>query len=408
MSKLTAATLATALADTSSDAGITIRTEAEPLSGPHDPIKPAGYPGAKFQVEKRWHGDPLEAVDAIIVDNVASQANRLEAALRAMRAELGLPEIILDLSSISTLPPHLPTAISSFSMPHRHADAYLRDALLDGEKFMRTKTGATIFNASVDNPAGLLQWFPQALIFGFWTSHAGKKRSQAKLSRAWVSEITGYDPAGDSGNPTRTLGVKGDPLNLSVVEQAEFDENDHVGFEWHLTEGSTKDKAAGGKSRKALSEIGHGQVPFSGDEAALRPVSFRDIEQRATVSFAALRRLSVDGPESSATMRALLVALGLVAHVEAFGRAFHLRSDCDLRAATTTWTWLGGSGEEDQTMESLSRDRAIALFGECLEAAAAAGILEGGGWRTEPLVVTPNKALTDAISKTWPLEPVSA
>src|SRR5690606_20578028 len=95
---------------------------------------------------------------------------------------------------------------------------------------------------------------------------------------------------------------------------------------------------------KNLSDIGHGQVPVGGPDGALAGVSFREIVQQSTVSFASLRRIRTS--TGAAETRALLVALGLVAHAGAFGRSFNLRSGCDLRPATVGWTWLGESGDE--------------------------------------------------------------
>jgi CRISPR-associated protein Csb1 len=69
-----------------------------------------------------------------------------------------------------------------FRFPHRNADAYLRDATLDGASFMGSEVGRAVFDATADCPEALLQWCPQALLFGFWQSHLGKMRSQAKLA----------------------------------------------------------------------------------------------------------------------------------------------------------------------------------------------------------------------------------
>ena len=81
-----------------------------------------------------------------------------------------------------------------------------------------------------------------------------------------------------------------------------------------------------------LSEIGHGQVPFMGDEASAAAVSFAKVTQRATLSLAQLRRVAL-GPdysaEADAAARALLVALSLHAHMLAFGRGFALRSGAE-------------------------------------------------------------------------------
>src|SRR5487761_1722246 len=213
--ELDAERLLEACGDDGEDAGISIFTDLEPLAGAYAPVKPAIYAGRKYQREQRWWDRATRdgPVEAIVIDNVPSQANRLEASLDSLACELGLPRVILDLSGIESLPPHLPRELSGFRFPHRQADAYLRDACLDGTSFSKTEQGGRLMAATGDRCEALLEFFPQALLFGFWQSHLGKKRSQAKLARSWVSEIVGYEPAGGA---TAQLGVKGDPLNLSI------------------------------------------------------------------------------------------------------------------------------------------------------------------------------------------------
>jgi CRISPR-associated protein Csb1 len=387
MEELNAGALIAACSDEAVDAGITIRSVLEPLSGPGAPVKPASYEGGRFQEDRRWWGSGTgrRPVEVLVIDNEPSQANRLEAALEQHRVDLGLPEIVLDLAPVGALPPHLPGQISSFRFPHRNADAYLRDAMLDGAKFLNTEMGTAIFAATADNPEALLRWFPQALLFGFWQSHLGKKRSQAKLARAWVSEIIGIEPA---STIVRRLGLKGDPLNLSVPEEkVEFDQD--AQDEWHL---------AGPGRRPKLADIGHGQVPVTGEDAALAAVSFREVVQQAFVSFAALRRVR---PEAGAAeARALLASLGLVAHVAAFGRPFSLRSGAELRPAATSWTWLGEGGE--QQIEPPSLEAATRVFRACVSRAERAGLPVGSRWSLEPLTLTPAGNLAAAIRKTWP------
>jgi CRISPR-associated protein Csb1 len=396
---LDAERLLLACGDLSYDAGITIRTTLEPLAGPGTPVKPAVYAGGLYQLDKRWDQsvDPPEAVDVVLIDNVPSQANRLEAALELLRGRVRLPEIVLDLSGLGSLPPHLPKKLSSFRFPHRQADAYLRDATLEGKPFPSTPIGKALFEATADNPAALLEWFPQAALYGFWQSHLGKKRSQAKLARSWVSEIVGYRPASTT---TKVLALKGDPLNLSVEERAEFDQSDLLGREpWKIVEGEKK--AGGGKKNERLSEIGHGQVTTENPaDASLGAISFARIEQLSTVSFAALRRIWAGPEEMNSAARALLVSLGVVAHVAAFGRSFSLRSGCELRAVASSWTWLGGATSEPVDPPSL--DDAISLVKVCVARADEAGLPVGSSWATDPLVLEPADNLADAIRRTWP------
>lgn len=399
-----------ACGDGSADAGITIEAELEPLAGPGAPVKPATYAGARqgdpprYQEDVRWWGDgeQRKKTKAIVVDNVPSQANRCEAALEVLRIELGVPEIVLDLGNIGALPSHLPEQISGFRFPHRNADAYLRDALLDGDRFVDTSIGQAIFSATADQSLSLLEWFPQSLLYGFWQSHLGKKRSQAKLARSWTSEIVGYDPATtDVEMQPKTLGLKGDPINQTVDETVVFDEDDLLSSDWSLaaaTKGAEK-----GKKKDKLSNIGHGQVPVGEGDAAPAGVSFSTITQRSTVSFAALRRVHTGlSPDADAAGRALLVSLGLVAHVAAFGRSFSLRSGCELRPRQVRWTWLGETADSD--VPPLNQVEAIDLFRESVKQAEAAGLPVGSRWASEPLVLAPNESLAKAIRATWPLE----
>ena len=250
-------------ADDSFDNGIRIDTELVPLSGPGGPVKPAVYKGGIYQQDRRWAapGD-VEPTPVIVIDNVPSQANRLEDALHRHGESIGIPEFVLDLSALPHLPVHLPKRLSSLMFPHRNADAYLRDANLDGRAFIATELGRAIFGATAQTCGPLIAWFPQALLYGFWQSHLGKKRPNTKHARAWVSEIVGWQPA---STDTKVLGLKGDALNLTTDAVVTSNPNDRT--KWSVGKGGD---IADGKSDK-LSEMGHGQVPFMGSDAVRLP-----------------------------------------------------------------------------------------------------------------------------------------
>ena len=380
-------------ADDSFDDGIRIDSDLEPLSGSGGVVKPAVYDGGKYQQDRRWASpDDAEPTPVIVIDNVPSQANRLEEALRRNRASAPIPEFVLDLSELAHLPAHLPRSLSSLEFPHRNADAYLRDAELDGEDFLKTKIGEEIFGATAQTCGPLIAWFPQALLYGFWQSHLGKKRQNTKHARAWVSEIIGWQPA---STETRVLGLKGDALNLNTDDVVTSNTDDRT--TWEVGKGA---KIAGAKSDK-LSEMGHGQVPFMGNDAPAAAVSFARVTQRATVSFAQLRRVSLGGDsgEADAAVRALLVALGLHAHQLAFGRGFALRSGAELRPRSTTATWLGAEGDEPIDLGGVEATRAL------LESARGHAESLGApldGWGAPAVRLTPKANLSAAIRSTWP------
>ncbi len=394
--------LLSACAVDSFDDGIRIDADLEPLSGVGGPVKPAVYEGGNYQLDRRWAspGD-AEATPVIVIDNVPSQANRLEQALRRDREASSIPEFILDLSDLGSLPAHLPRSLSSLDFPHRNADAYLRDARLDDVDFIKTELGQAIFGSTAQDCGPLMSWFPQALLYGFWQSHLGKKNHNHKHARAWVSEIIGWKPAAVD---TKVKGLKGDPLNLNLSggEDAAITADENNLTTWALGQGQAVE---GGKASK-LSMIGHGQVPFMRENTdnppAAAAVSFQRVTQRATVSFAQLRRVSLGrdaSQEADAAARALLVVLGLHAHQLAFGRAFALRSGADLRPAASTVTWLGSAGDEtcDLGAAETTRD----LLATARTHAESVGV-PLDGWGQPPMVLRPRDALAKAIRSTWP------
>ena len=387
-------TILAACADDGFDDGIRLDADLEPLAGAGSPVKPAIYEGGVYQEDRRW-ASPADAepTRVIVIDNVSSQANRLEDALRRHRKETAVPEFVLDLSGAGGLPAHLPRRLSSLQFPHRNADAYLRDARLGDTDFLKSEMGQAIFGATAQTCGPLIAWFPQALLYGFWQSHLGKKRANTKHARAWVSEIVGWDPA--PAEVVRVLGLKGDPLNLNTNEPINSNPDDRL--EWTVgaetVEGGRKDK---------LSEIGHGQVPFMGSNASAGSVSFARVTQRATLSFAQLRRVSLGQDRRSggdAATRALLVALGLYAHQLAFGGGFALRSGADLRPGNVSVTWLGAHGDRQVSLGTAADSEG--LLAHALKHATVAGV-PLDGWRCDPVVLTPKDNLRKAIEATWP------
>ena len=383
-------------ADTATDSGIRIHTELEPLTGPGGPVKPAVYAGSRFQEDRRWAGvDDTDPTHVIVIDNVPSQANRLEDALRKERESVGVPELVLDLADLSHLPSHLPRRISSLQFPHRNADAYLRDAMLEEQDFLTTDVGEAIFGATAQSCGPLMAWFPQSLLYGFWQSHLGRKRTNAKHARSWVSEIVGWQPAAEG---TLTHGMKGDPLNLNIDTQLQIDPDDQT--KWDFTGEAKKGRGSEAAKGTRLSEIGHGQTLIRETERAPSAVSFVRITQQATVSFAQLRRVSLgDGrPNADAAARALLVALGLHAHNLAFGRGFALRSGAELGPRKTTGTWLGGGADED--CETGDGQVTASLLQEARAHAAAEGV-PLDGWDRQ-VILKPRPQLKKTILATWP------
>ena len=252
--------LLSACADNGFDDGIRIDAELEPLTGGGGPVEPAVYVGGTYQEDCRLaRPEDTEPTRIVVIDNVPSQANRLEDALRHHRKATRMPEFVRDLSGLTGLPVHLPRSLSSLQFPHRNADGYPRDARLGDQDFVKTDLGRSIFGATAQRCGPLIAWFPQALLYGFWQSHLGKKRASTKHARAWVSEIAGWNPG--PTDVARVLGLKGDPLNLNADERITSSPDNRLA--WTFGTGAVE----GGKQDR-LSEIGHGQAR-AGSRAAI-------------------------------------------------------------------------------------------------------------------------------------------
>ena len=122
---------------------IRIRATYQPAAGDGARIYPPTYPitepgGSPYVVETRVV-DGAERHD-VLLDGVPSQANRAELALlkglRGGRFAIPLLEICHDGAGSVVL--------TSLELPHRFADAYLRDSEIDGVKFDKTVLAAGV------------------------------------------------------------------------------------------------------------------------------------------------------------------------------------------------------------------------------------------------------------------------
>lgn len=342
-----------------------------PVGGPGSKVFPPTYPASQGQspyvLESRIV-DGIERQD-VLLDSTPSQANRAEEALlRAHRSGLvNLPLLQVEHSG------EAPVVLTSLQFPHRYADAYLRDSLLDGESFDRTALGRSMLAASLDDATALYQHDPGSLVFGAWNSH--RKGRQQKFPRVYASEVIGWDPVVGKRNAGRM-----DPLNLTGAQKPAKSAD-----EWEFQAVGTKVKG------EKLSEIGHGNVA---PNAAHGGVSIHSAQRTATLSLAGLDRIGFGdaNPDAAVAARALLAAYALLADRLAFGRpSLWLRSGCELvtQAERIEWISRGGTSEAVE----LTVDGAIEMFGHAVNRAEKRGL----GPVFETVALTPSKPLAQAI-----------
>ncbi len=342
-------------------ATISITAEMAPVGNAAGKVAPPtfptpagqGGPQARYLIDKRWiDGQPREVV---ILDTEQSEANRCESELRDAADDglVQLPMFVLT-DEVSTDDGARQVRLTSLDFPHRYADAYLRDSLLDGVAFDKTEIGKSFRLADARNARALYEREPYSLVYGAWDSH--RKGRQAKFPRLYDSTLIGFDPLGGF-----RAGGRLDPLNLQGGQAPTVDG-------WHFV--ADGDKKKGTK----LSEIGHGNAMDSGE--APGQVAINGARRLATIHLAGLRGLRFGSDvslEATLAARAALVALALLGDRLAFGRpAVYLRSGCELATRHEILALELPTGEVSEF--TLALDDAVTLFRNAVDRAAELGI----------------------------------
>lgn len=356
---------------------IVARAVYQPVGGPGRTVMPPTYPvgdnerdpAGKYLMAERLVDGQLRK--AVVIDQEPSEANRVEEALRdaIYQGRLVLP--LFEMRVLTTLGE---IRLTSLDFPHRYADAYLRDSLVDGVRFDESVVGKRLRSATVADVRPLYEREPASLIFGAWDSH--RKGRWPKFARLYSSSMYGLDPVS-----FRRMGGRMDPQNLTgAVDDAAKAEAD-----WQYIHEGAKEKG------KKLSEIGHGNIapnPVPGG------VTVSEIHRVASISLAGLDRLRFGGTAVDASNLALatLAALALAGDRLAFGGpSVWLRSGCDLAKVRETVGLERPTGELDEL--TVTAQDALDAFGELRDRAADAGI----AMDRDTIGVEPMGSLSEAI-----------
>lgn len=387
--------------------GVRARTRLEPLGGPGDKLQPPTYgvpdrADTKYAMEIRTiDGQPTTTV---VLDSVASQANRLELALlEATRdGDIDVPLVSVDFSAIDDLADL--DKISSLEASHRVFDALLRDSLLGETLFRLSDVGVSITEANVKNAAALFRHSPTTLLFGGWDSTGPKGGRGAKYERALTSEVIGTGAVVGVRTSSR-IDAAGVELKAGPIFEA-------PGGGWTLDpdeavqeKGKPKlyKRSADGAGRP--SQINHGNITPSIDTRA-GGVTVDEVTAITVLSFIQLRRLrfptDADGTRldgqarktAEVAARTALAALGLAAATLAFEEGFDLRSRCVLAPTDDISFELLRRGDETVTF-TLDRESALALLAEARDAAVAAGL----AWESDEILLQPTDRLAELIRR---------
>lgn len=374
-----------------SAAAFRCRRRLQPAGGEGDKVFPPTFAGAVYAVEQRRVPGREQPVTCVLLDSVQSQANRMELALQeALDAgKIELPVLVVDFTDYS------PTGdveadekagklidaigkITSLQVPHRLADAILRDSQVNGTDFRRSEKGRALNTVSLANATPLFELCPTALLFGMWDSTGPKGGLGPKFERAVVSEIVGI--GAQVGDLLR--GVRKDPFEASnkvpIIKNSAFD--------WKVSD----DPKA--KGVVAPSAVNHSSVPFpkirdrKTEENHYSGVTIEYAEQVTTLSLICLRRLRfpLNGKadtEVDVAARTVLAALGLCAATLAFESGMGLRSRCLLwPEEAMEWELLDQPGKPAKRYRLTSQE-AVTILKQAADIAKQKGL----PWRKDPL-----------------------
>ena len=371
------------------------KTTLQPAGGPGDKVFPPTYAvtsSHKYATEERRLGDKVSEV--VLLDSVASQANRAELALLE-GWELGdlefpvpfvdftIDDEVADIGKLTVL-----------EAPHRLADAIFRDSLLDDTLFRLSDIGRAITDAQPRNAAALFRYSPTGLLFGMWDSTGPKGGLGSKFQRAYVSEIVGLD-----AKVGRKVGSRLDPLQIEREAAGRniyaHSDPDQV---WTLDASEAADKKGKPevKGDGRPSEINHGNVAPSIDAQA-GGVTISQAVQTTVISLAALRRLRFASHDRTAetAARTAVAALGVASIAYQHEMDHDLRSRCLLIPDHPPRIEL--VGRDGSPAETVDIDKPVAKT--LLDQAAAYAAEQGIGWETEEIGLTPAPKLIELIKR---------
>jgi CRISPR-associated protein Csb1 len=308
----------------------------------------------------------------VVLDQEQSQANRIEESLRNARdaGQMTLP--MFEMMAATDLGV---TRLTSFDLPHRYADAYLRDSMIGNVPFDQSPAGQRLRRVSSEDVRPLYEREPLSLVCGAWDSH--RKGRWPKFARLYTATMYGLNPV-LSGR----RGGRFDPVNLTGTIQASGKPENG----WTYVPEGTKAKGT------RLSEIGHGHIapnPVPGG------VTVSEVRRAAGVSLAGLERLRFGdaSPEAAVAARAALAALALAGDRLTFGRpSVWLRSGCDLVKYSEQVGLERAGGSVDEL--EVTAQQALDAFHELRDTAAKHGV----EMASDVISVTPNASLAKAIA----------
>lgn len=369
-------------ADARGASAFRLRSRLQPAAGPGAKVMPPTYSGDRgpiyIEEQRRLEG---EEVTCVLLDSVASQANRLEDALADAVAdgEVRIPTVHVDQGDFGVW--------SGLHFSHRCFDAWVEDAHLNGDRFGETELFRDLASSTRRNVTRLMETFPVGILLGCWASRIKNPQGTTRLARILASEIIAVNAVTGARAAGRI-----DKHHVSGAIKL-FAPADGANARFALDEGQAgRDKNgkpepfapnAQADKRGKPSAAGYGNV--TPQRAQHGGITMDYALQLSTVSLPALRECRFPredrDPARDLAGRRMLAALALHMLAIQVDRGYDLRSGCLLVP------------EEEPAVELVGRiGRTVASWpllelqtGDLLERAVADGQRQGISWSNDDL-----------------------
>lgn len=345
-------------------------------------VYPPTYESGKHIFRPAW----IDGVErqAVLLDSVQSQANRLEFAIleATKRGEIPYPDINIDIDASTGHETY-----SVLELSHRIYDAALRACMVDGKLFPETKVGKAVADARQERATALFEHAPLMLLLGGWDSHSGGGPLVAKLPRLITSEVIGLD-----AKLVERGAVKFDPMDIRKSAGPVYESSDPQRlYETDPASPLVKDA----KKTKKPSEVGLGNVPAYRERGAV----ITEARMTSLLSLTGLRRLRFPDKDNKSSNtrdkagRVATAALGVFALASQIHTGFCFRSGCDLIPLESPIFEIVGTSLADIHTPVMDYAAALAVLQEALGEAKKQKL----EWRTSVIRASADERLVTLV-----------
>lgn len=342
------------------DEGVTALREETLFEGGELIAPPAGY----YDVDGKALATGRDGSRVAVLDNAASQANRVEAGLKGIAEKIGITVLRVGARDESGTPAPIAQIAgrdTSLDWPHRQADAHWRllEAAAVEQGVLSAEQAAGVRAATIYTAQPLLTWFPASLLFGWWNNpvdtevlKAAKGKDKQVAGEVIEGIVTSIEAAAASPYAGVASLSRASRVLTSTIVATDVTPVHRRGSRldpFGPLPGASK--AGDEKAKSPFSVAGLGTIPPNNStENPLLQVN-GEIRGTSFLSLPLIRRYR--GFDDTTSARTLLLALSLLG-IHLLRRSepgLHLRSFSDLAAKSTAISVYDAKGARPWEMD---------------------------------------------------------